>query len=267
MRAAAFLFVLVATLSGCEPAPDSPQPPPEQTPPTAVPVAQTRLHPATALHEMPDSSRAKAILHQERALGIVVPIYGDSAPRELAVLNDTAGEVQTIARLRFYPRPDGGWTDTIWTRDTGTFHELMRATHEDYGLAVVARNNEWLRVIYGFAADGSPRQGWVRLAAGQTVYHDRDAQMFEFSTSLANAEDTDFFATPGGQRVRIDLRPSHMLEVLRIDGDWIQVALLRPDTTPCTGDPQLEVQRGDTVWLRRHDANGKRQLHSAVAGC
>jgi hypothetical protein len=267
MRAFAITFVLFATLSACEPAPDSPPPASPETLSTPVPVAQTRLRPAIALHEMVDSARTNAIRHQEKALGIVVPVYGDSAPRELTVFNDTSGEVQRIARLRFYPRPDGGWTDTLWARDTGTYHELMRATHDDYGLPVVARKNEWLRVIYGFAADGSPRQGWVRLAGGQTVYHDRDAQMFEFSTSLANAEATEFFASPGGQRVQVDLRPSHMLEVLRINGDWIQVSLLRPDTTPCTGDPQLKVQRGDTVWVRRFDAQGRRQLHSAVAGC
>lgn len=267
MRVAAITLGMLATLSACEPARESPPPAPRDTLSSVVPVAQTRFHAAVPLHEMPDSTREKAVLQQEKAIGIVVPVYGDSAPRELTVLNDTAHEVQTVARLRFYPRKDGGWTDTLWTTQSGTRHELMRATHEDYGLPVVARRSGWLRVIYGFGADGSPREGWVRLAEGQTVYHDRDAQMFEFSTDLADAEATEFFAAPGGQRVQVDLRPSHMLEVLRINGDWIQVALLRPDTTPCTGNPQLKVQRGDTVWVRRFDARGKRQLHSAVAGC
>jgi hypothetical protein len=224
------------------------------------------MHRAKNLHQLPDSSRMRAEITQEHAVGIVVPVYGERAPRELTILNDTAYEVQTIARVRFYPRTDGGWTDTLFTREPGLFHQLVRATHEDYGLPVVARKGEWLQVNYAFAADGRPIRGWVRLAEGQTVYHDVDAQMLEFSTSLAS-ESAEFFTQPGGQRVQVDLRPTHMLEVIRIDGDWIQVALLRPDTTPCTGDPQLDVRRSDTVWVRRYDAQGRRQLHSAVAGC
>jgi hypothetical protein len=269
MRFIAAVSVLFATLSACEPAP-APQSAAAPSPTTetqATPVAQTRFHAANPLHEAGDTVRGKAVLAQERAIGIVAPTYGDRAPSELTVVNDTASEVQTIARVRFYPQPDGGWTDTIWTREAGAYGGLMRATHDDYGLPVVARNGEWLRVHYAFARDGSPLSGWVRLAEGHTVYHDRDEQMYEFSTDLADPQSTDFFAQPGGQRVQVDLRPSHMLEVLRINGDWIQVALLRPDTSPCTGDPQLKVQRGDTVWVRRYNAQGKRQLLSAVAGC
>ena len=267
MRTFATTFLLLATLSACEPAPEAEPAAAPSSQPTAAPVAQARFHSARPLHELPDSARERAEVAREHAIGIVTPVYGDSAPRELTVLNDTSHEVQTIARLRFYPQPDGGWTDTLWSREAGLFQELMRATHDDYGLPVVARTGNWLRVQYGFGADGAGRAGWIREAAGQTVYHDRDRQMFEYSTDLADVERTSFFARPGGQRVQVDLRPSHMLEVLRIDGDWIQVALLRPDTTPCTGDPQLKVQRSDTVWVNRFNAQGKRQLHSAVAGC
>ena len=267
MKALATACVLMATSLACEPAPEMQPDASATAEPVAVPAAQARFHPGRHLYEMPDSTRPRAELARERAIGIVVPIYGDSAPRELTVLNDTSHEVQTVARVRFYPQRDGGWTDTLWTREAGLFHELLRATHEDYGLPVVARRGNWAHVHYGFAADGAARSGWVRVAAGQTVYHDRDQQMFEFSTDLADAENTEFFARAGGQRVQVDLRPSFMLEVLRINGDWIQVALLRPDTTPCTGDPQLHVRAGDTVWVRRYNAQGRRQLHSAVAGC
>jgi hypothetical protein len=267
MRSLARAVVLIATLSGCEPAPEVPPVALPAAKPGAVPAAQIRMHPAEPLHELPDSARERAELAQEQAVGTVVPVWGERAPGELQVINDTSHEVQTVARLRFYPRADGGWADTMWTREAGLFHALLRATHDDYGLAVVAKHGEWLRVLFAFGRNGVSRAGWVRLRAGQTVYHDRNAQMFEFSTSLANEQATEFFVRPGGQRVRVDLRPSHMLEVLRIDGDWIQVALLRPDTTPCTGDPRLKVQRGDTVWVRRYDARGRRQLTSAVAGC
>ena len=268
MRNIAAALVLCATLSSCEPAPNPrPSAAPSDSPSAVAPVVQARLQAAKYLHELSDSARLRAEIDREHAIGVVVPVYGERAPRELAVTNDTVYEVQTIARLRFYPRPDGGWTDTLFAREPNLFHQLVRATHEDYGLPVVARHGEWLRVHYAFAADGSPMAGWVRLAEGQTAYHDVNEQMSEFSTSLADANNTEFFRQPNGQRVQVDLRPTHMLEVLRIDGDWIQVALLRPDTTPCTGDPQLHVRAGDTVWVRRYNAQGRRQLHSAVAGC
>jgi hypothetical protein len=267
MRRVAMACILFATSPGCEPAPEPRPDVAPASPPSAVSIPQSRLQPARYLHELPDTARIRAETAQEHALGVVVPVYGERAPRELAIANDTAYEVQTIARLRFFPSPDGGWTDTLFVREPGLFHQMVRATHEDYGLPVVARRGEWLRVHYAFAANGTPRSGWVRLADGQTVYHAVDEQMFKFSTSLADENDTEFFARPGGQRVQVDLRPTHMLEVLRIEGEWIQVALLRPDTTPCTGDPQLEVRRADTVWVRRYNAQGKRQLHSAVAGC
>ena len=268
MSRIAAAWVLCATLSACEPSPEPrPSAAPSESQTAAMPVAQARLHPAKYLHELADISRARAEVARDHAMGVIVPVYGERAPRDLTVTNDTAYEVQTVARVRFYPQPDGGWTDTLFAREPGLFHQLVRATHEDYGLPVVARNGEWLQVDYAFGADGSPRRGWVRLAEGQTIYHDVDAQLLEFSTSLADAEQTEFFAQPNGQRVQVDLRPTHMLEVIRIAGDWIQVALLRPDTTPCTGDPQLEVRGSDTVWVRRYNAQGRRQLHSAVAGC
>ena len=125
----------------------------------------------------------------------------------------------------------------------------------------------WLRVHYAFAEDGSPRSGWVHLVPGKSVYHDRDRQLLEFSTTLTDPANTAFFSAPNGQPVAMDLRPSYTLAVLRVEQDWIQVVLMRPDTSACTGNENYRVTRRDTVWVRRHAASGKRQLTSAIAGC
>jgi hypothetical protein len=261
--------VLLATLAACEP-----PPPPlqrvEAEKPEVEPLPQVsgqiRYHIARPLYELTDSAD-RAERFREQAIGVVVPTYGEAAPQELSVVNDTAYEIQTIARLRFYPRDDGGWTDTLWTREPGLYGGLIRATHEDYGLPVTEVRGRWLRVHYAFAADGSPRSGWVQLVPGKSVYHDRNRQMFEFSTDLVNPQETELHAGPGSRPIGVDMGNSHTLRVLRIQGDWVQVVIMQPDTSACTGDEDTRVTRRDTVWVRKFNAQGKRQLTSAIAGC
>lgn len=266
MRNLALTALTLVTLVACEPPPQKAPPPAPTATTIPEPAVQPQFHVARPLHELTDTSgRVERALAQAR--GIVVTTYVRPAPRELSVINDTAREIRTIARVRFYPRPDGGWTDTIWTREAGLYGGLVRATHEDYGLPVMSVHGQWLRVNYAYAADGSPRAGWVRLVPGKLVYHDVDRQMFEFNTSLVDPANTEFYAAPGGQPVAVDLQPSHTLKVLRIDGEWIEVTIMRPDTSACTGDESLFVLSRETLWLRRYDARGKRQLQSAVAGC
>lgn len=272
MNARAALAVLCITLPACEqPAGEPAQRAAaaggsDSTPAPAAAVAQTRFHIARPLYELTDSAGRVERL-REQAKGIVVSTYAERVPQDLNVVNDTIYEIQTVARVRFYPTDDGGWTDTIWTRDAGLYTDLMRATHEDYGLPVTAMHGRWLRVDYAYAADGSPRSGWVYHAPGKSVYHDRDAQMREFSTTLANPDSAELFLVPGGRPLRVDMSAGHTLRVLQIEDDWIQVLLMRPDTSACTGNEGLRVARRDTVWVRRFDAHGKRQLTSAVAGC
>lgn len=271
MKGTAAVGLLCVMLAACEPPPRRALPgaggsAQTQTARAPQAVAQSRFHIARRLHELKDSTERVERL-REQAKGVVVPTYGQVTPQELNVVNDTSYEIRTIARVRFYPLPDGGWTDTTWTSEPDLYTELVRATHDDYGLPVTEIRGRWLRVYYAFAEDGSPRSGWVHLVPGKSIYHDRDRQLFEFSSSLADSAGTEFFATPDGQPVAVDLRPSYTLSVLRVEKDWIQVVLMRPDTSACTGNENYRVARRDTVWLRRYNASGKRQLTSAIAGC
>ncbi len=271
MRCAAAAALFCAMLAACEPPPRQPLRGEGSRPQAEVArapqvTAQTRFHMAQPLAEMKDSAERVARL-REQARGVVVPTYGQVTPQELNVVNDTVYEIRTIARVRFYPLPAGGWTDTTWTSEPGLYTELVRATHDDYGLLVTERRGRWLRVYFGFAGDGSPRSGWVNLVPGKSVYHDFDQQLVEFSTSLTDPANTQFFAAPGGQPVAVDLRPSYTLAVLDVTPEWIQVVLMRPDTSACTGNENHRVARRDTVWVRRFSPGGKRQLTSAIAGC
>jgi hypothetical protein len=269
---AALLAVLCVMLPACEQSPRAPaqRALPAGTADTSraapVAVAQGRFHIARPLYELTDSL-ARVNRLRERAKGIVVPAFGEGVPQELNVVNDTVYEIQTVARVRFYPREEGGWSDTIWTRAPGLYTDLLRATHDDYGLPVTAVHGRWLRVDYAYAADGTPHAGWVYLAPGRAVYHDRDAQLLEFNTTLVDPDSAEIVLVPGGRPLRIDMSAGYTLRVLRIEDEWIQVLLMRPDTSACTGNETLRVTRRDTVWVRRYDARGMRQLTSAVAGC
>jgi hypothetical protein len=261
--------VLLA-LAGCEPPPARlpPAVTAEEKEPEPLPqvTARSGYHIAQPLYELVDSAD-RVERRREQAIGVVVPVYGEAAPQELSVVNDTAYEIRTMARLRFYPRAEGGWTDTLWTREADLYGGLVRATHEDYGLPVTAVRGRWLRVDFAFDSLGAPRSGWVQLVPGKSVYHDRDQQMSEFSTSLVDPQGTTYYESPQGAEVQPAVGASHTLKVLQIRGDWIRVLIMQPDTSACSGDESVPVRQRDTVWVRRFNAQGKRQLTSAIAGC
>jgi hypothetical protein len=206
-------------------------------------------------------------LNKARASGIVYTEFQGSFPGELTILNDTAHEVQTIARVRFYNLADGGFTDTVWVRRPGWFSELERATHEHYGLQTAAVRGAWARVNFAYDSAGVAQQGWARIEPPRVNYASYDSLMKSVSSSFADPEAVRFFNRPAGDSLKISIAPSYSLMVLQTQGNWIRVALTVPDTTVCVGDPKAQVQRRDTAWVPRINASGRRQIISAVAGC
>lgn len=266
MRGAAVVSLMCATLSACEPASETRS---ANNPPTAAPVAQSRFYAARPLWNLQDPAVLDSIERQKaRAIGIVYPAFAGELPAEIAVVNDTAHEVQTVARVRFFRSPEGGWTDSLFVRDPALFAVgLERATHEDYGLPVVTRQREWARVIFAFDSTGASRQGWVRIESGRTLFQAEDSALLSFSTHFGANEPEAFFDRPAGNRVAVSTSPSANVQVLEVQSDWIRIALTIPDTAECGGDPTAKVLRRDTVWIRRLAANGRRQIVAAVAGC
>ena len=169
MRAAAVVSLMCATLSACEPAPETQ---PADNPPAATPVAQSRFYPARPIRHLDNPAVLDSIERQQAgAVGIVYAANADSFPIEITVVNDTSYEVQTIARLRFFESPQGGWTDSLFVRDANLFAAgSAHATKEDYGFPVTARHRDWARIIFGFDSTGASRQGWVRIEPGKTLY-------------------------------------------------------------------------------------------------
>jgi hypothetical protein len=261
----AVCLLLCATLCACEPAPEPAAR--VANSPAPAPVAQTRFYPTQHFADLPAATIDAIELNKARAAGIVYTEFEGSIPAELTILNDTAHEVQTIARLRFYGMTDGGFTDTLWVRRPGWFSEIERATQEHYGLQAATLHGAWARVNFAYDSAGRPQQGWVRIEPPRVNYASYDSLMMSVSSSFADPAAVRFFDRPAGDSLKISLAPSYSLAVLQTRGDWIRVALTMPDTTECVGDPKARVQRRDTVWVPRINASGQRQIISAVAGC
>ena len=266
MRLRQVVPVLCATLPACEPPPETLPDTPGMTPAPAM-VVESRFNPVQPLSNLPDTALAAAELTKARAVGIVYSTFQGTLPGELTVLNDTAREVQTVARLRFYPVPEGGHTDTLWARRAGLFGETARASHDDYGLQAASTHGKWVRVNYAYDSTGVAQQGWVRIEPNRTIYVDYDALMRQYITQFADVDATRFYTEPDGRRVRVNLSPSYSVRVLETNPEWIRVALTMPDTTACTGNPGARVLRRDTVWVPRVNEEGRRQIAVATAGC
>ena len=267
MRHAAVVSLMCATLCACEPAPEAR--PVTQDSAVAMPVAQARFHAARLITDLQDPAIADRIEETKaRSVGIVYPAITGNLPGELAVVNDTSHEVQTVARLRWYLAPEGGWSDTLWVRDARLYGaSLERATHDDYGMAAMARRGEWAQVVFAFDSVGTAQRGWVRIVPERVLYADYDSLLLNLSTQFNDPAAVTFFDKPAGQRINMALPASHSVSVIGFQGEWIQVALASPDTSACTGDPEARIQRRDTVWVPRLNTNKRRQIFAATAGC
>ena len=264
-RAAAVVSLLCATLSACEPAPE-PRP---ASAPVATPVAESRFYPARVIWELTDPAVTDSVMLSKAWIaGIVFPAMAGNLPGEISIVNDTAHEVQTIARQRWYAAPEGGYGDTLWVRDRRLYAApLERATHEDYGFAATARHGTWAHVVFAYDSSGIVQRGWVRIEPPRVMYADYDSLLLNVSTQFSNDAAVTFFDRPGGRRVAVNLEPSHAVRVIGFDRDWIKVMLTAPDTSACTGNPDAKIIRRDTLWVPRLNTNKDRQLYAATAGC
>ena len=257
---------LVVVVAGCQQQSDN-QPATALRPAPATVSAEPRLHPVQPQFQLRDSAAEAAERAEARALGIVYSMFADTLPAELAVLNDTSGEVRTVARVRFYQMASGGWADTIWANQPGLYGTLTRASHEEYGLQTLGVSGNWAQAIYAYNEAGDPQLGWVRLVPRRVQHVAYDSLLFQYTSDLLNPDAAVFYDKPEGKPVKVSLEPNYSLDVLQVAGEWIRIALAVPDTAECTGDPSATVARRDTVWVPRINKNGYRQLYSAVAGC
>jgi hypothetical protein len=222
------------------------------------------------------SLSADAHIYAARRQGIgevyaTVPSFGPGA--ELILRRDPRQDAPVVAYLDYQPSTDGGWEIAFEANEPGLREEITRVSHDDYGLVVESVRLGWVRAVYGYTSTGGVRFGWIRLVPGRVEFSTYDEHIRTHDTYLDDPGRVELFDAPDGRRIRFPLvsesgeELSYKLEVLDIEGDWIEVSLEVPSTNPCGGDPEAKVQRSTTAWVRRHNSQARYQIGYGTAGC
>jgi hypothetical protein len=193
--------------------------------------------------------------------------WRNGVPPNLVVRAQPDPAAPVVARLEFHGQGAGGWIDTLRAAQPDLFGQLTRASHEEYGLASDSVRNGWARVVYGYARDGAEHRGWVELQPDSLQLASYDSLMLTYPSWFTEPAAVTFHRQPNGAVAAFSLEPSYSVHPQSVIGPWIRVHVVVPDTTTCSGDPAAPVQRSATLWVRRVNDNGQRQLWSAVAGC
>lgn len=227
-------------------------------------------------HFSGSSMGSDAHIYETRREGIGV-VYGTVSSfgpdRELVVRREPRDTSPIVAYLDYRFMSDGGWEIVFEASEPGLVEEFSHATNEDAGLVVDARKADWVRAVYGYTAKGDVRLGWVKLLPGRVTFVSYDELIRTQVPLLARPDEVQLFAAPNGRRLPFRLVPdggdhaSYKLEVLKIEANWIQVALDVPNTHPCSDYADAKLQRSTTAWVRRHDSRGRYQVWYVTDSC
>ncbi len=227
-------------------------------------------------HFSGSSMGADAHIYEARreGIGVVYSTVSSFGPdRELVVRRDPRDTSPIVAYLDYRPMSDGGWEIASEASEPGLVEEFAHATDEDVGLVVDATKAGWVRAVYGYTAKGDVRVGWVKLVPARVTFVSYDELIRTQSPLLARPDEVQLFDAPNGRRVPFRLVPdggnyaSYKLEVLKIEANWIQIALEVPNTHPCSDYADAKVQRSTTAWVRRHDSRGRYQVWYVTDSC
>lgn len=257
--------VLACALGACEGAGDGEQ-------------ARVALKPARdSMHVLypfatVDSSAAAAIAAATADdRGVVIPVITSAPvgfPRNLEISSAPDSTANVVAYVDFFANAEGGWTDTLRALTPNLFGQLTRAGHDDYGLPFDSVAGSWAQVIYGYTADGREHKGWIHLKQDSVGLITYDQMMMQYQSWFADPGSVTLYDRPGGTVVPpFPFELGYSMQVVSVSPEWIQVKLVVPDTTECSGDPKATVRGRALLWLKRESNNPQRQIWSAVAGC
>lgn len=186
----------------------------------------------------------------------------------IVILRDTTGR-QVVAR--FIMRTAGmSWSFALETRE-----DVERASLEfDYeieGLPIdlVTPDERWIRAIYGTAADGSTRLGWVRLTPGLTRYTSWRSVLPEQPLFFDAGITPEFFGSVRGQPSPFVLErganglPDYIMHPMEVRGDWMQVRVTTPSDM-CAAPTSV---RQGLLWIRFLSDSGRPRVWFHTRGC
>lgn len=177
------------------------------------------------------------------------------------------------------------WAYTLEANETAVTSNALEYDYEMDGLPIDsigsvpagsprggASASGWVRVVYGFAADGEPRIGWVHNVEGHTRVRLWADELPTRSLFFVGPEARiAFHDAPGGDRVLFDLRRhgddgplDYRLDPIETDGRWMKVRVVTPDAS-CSVE-QVEASAG-VVWIEYLDERGRPRVWYYTRGC
>ena len=165
----------------------------------------------------------------------------------------------------------GAWEFRLETAETGLGRGDIEWTYEESGLPIdsVLPDRSWARVVYGATADNAPRTGWARLG-DRVLVENWDVILPQQNLFFRPPENLAFHDSPGGAPVELEIARGdtpdgldYGMRPLRIQGDWMQVAVTTPSNY-CFDPPEV---RTDTVWIRYLDDRKRPRVWFYTRGC
>jgi hypothetical protein len=185
-----------------------------------------------------------------------IPLYlrpGDSRPAGYLIrLSDTAAMAQTYALE---------WPESLATN-------LLEFDYEVPGLPAdsTPRDDGWIPVLPGFAADSSPARAWARLADGAAEFISWNRRLPEQELFFREGVNPEFFSAPEGGRIEFPLpgeSEDYVLHPLEARDGWLRVRAVTP--SDFCADP--ESPRTAEVWIRYLDRSGRPLVWYHTRGC
>jgi hypothetical protein len=227
----------------------------------------------------------------DRGVGIIsfalpsAPMTGFPFADTLVIHEDPTASSPVLAHFLFQVPEPFIWAYTLEANETAVTSNALEYDYEMDGLPIDsagsvpagagnggASGGAWVRVVYGIAADGAPRTGWVRHIEEHTEVRLWADELPTRSLFFLDPEaDLAFYDGPGGDRVTFDLvrheeggRLDYRLDPVETNGRWMKARVVTPDGS-CRGEEVESSAR--VVWIEYLDQRGRPRVWYYTRGC
>jgi hypothetical protein len=239
----------------------------------------------------PVSPQGASAVAQDRGVGIIsfalpsAPMTAFPFADTLVIHESPTARSPVVAHFLFQVPEPFIWAYTLEANETAVTSNVLEYDYEMDGLPIDSAGSVpagsgsggvavggWVRVVYGVAADGQPRTGWVRHVEGHTEVRLWADELRTRSLFFVGPEaDIAFHDGPRGARVAFELVRAgeggpldYRLDPMETDGRWMKARVVTPDAS-CGGEEVEASAR--VVWIEYLDERGRPRVWYYTRGC
>lgn len=179
------------------------------------------------------------------------------------------GRAAPVGAVLFTVSPANGVTSYAIAAPDSLRPNLVEYGYEESGVPFDSLDaaSRWARGILGFAADGTPRTGWIDTGLTGVGLVRWAQQLTGRPIYFPTPEKAAFFATPDSSRpLRVPAggNDAYAIHPLEARGPWLRARVAEP-SDDC--DPDARPRRTRTVWIRYLDERGRPTVWYYPRGC